>query len=468
MSEIEYNDLLFEISEKVADFLLPRLVFMCRGKISNEDNVRDVLTLFKELEGRNYLGIDRLDTLKGILTQSRKRPLLKKVEEFERRRKAQSVGIVSSLKEAASHLKGAIKFVCSFHTIAGGILVATSGRALRSCSSLEEFVEVFNNVVLVSYTKLVKISEGSLCFTVQAETPAALRELWDTYKDGTLQRRLQEFLVTDDIKQTTNEDDIEMTVFIDEQEYLMSFNFLQSQVLDKKDECCRRNSDSFLDINSNQREITLMKLKQVENKLSIERQVYGEEMKKLQEKIFLAREPRAPSVKQEELRGRRTRRKSDSFLYFKPNEVELVLMNLIKQAEELRKEKQILESKIAELEKTLRAERTSNINQTMILERPLEKQSRNSDSDLHFKARKEGFEQTENQPEEAFGSGAQMDLDKRMFVENYLQNILETHSVITETSDSGIKTYGATSEIEMQDISDNYFILVVACQSLKA
>ncbi|PFX11085.1 hypothetical protein AWC38_SpisGene25448, partial [Stylophora pistillata] len=195
----------------------------------------------------------------------------------------------------------AIKFVCSFLTIAGGILVVTSGRALRSCSSLEEFVEVFNNVVLVSYTKLVEISEGSLCFTVQAETPAALRELWDTYKDGTLQRRLQEFLVTDDVKQTTNEDDIEMTVFIDEQEYLMSFNFLQSQVtindleilyvslaivsemLDKKDECCRRNSDSFLDINSNQREITLMKLKQVENKLSIERQVYGEEMKKLQE-----------------------------------------------------------------------------------------------------------------------------------------------------------------------------------------
>ncbi|PFX26328.1 hypothetical protein AWC38_SpisGene9041 [Stylophora pistillata] len=153
-----------------------------------------------------------------------------------------------------------------------------------------------------------------------------------------------------------------------------------------------------------------MKLKQVENKLSIERQVYGEEMKKLQEKIFLAREPRALSVKQQELPGRRTQGKSDSFLYFKPNEVEVALMNLIKQTEELRKEKQILESKIAELEKTLKAERTK----TMILERPLERQRRNSDSDLHFKARKEGFEQTENQPEEAFGSGAQMDLDKHL------------------------------------------------------
>ena len=60
-----------------------------------------------------------------------------------------------------------------------------------------------------------------------------------------------------------------------------------------------------------------------------------------------------------------------------------------------------------------------------------------------------------------------MDFDKRMFVENYLQNIHETHSMTTETSDSGIRTHGATSEIEMQDISGNYFILVMACQSPK-
>ena len=60
-----------------------------------------------------------------------------------------------------------------------------------------------------------------------------------------------------------------------------------------------------------------------------------------------------------------------------------------------------------------------------------------------------------------------MDNEKRLFVENYLQNIHETHSMTTETSDSGIRTLGTTSEIEMQDISGNYFILVVACQSSK-
>ena len=60
-----------------------------------------------------------------------------------------------------------------------------------------------------------------------------------------------------------------------------------------------------------------------------------------------------------------------------------------------------------------------------------------------------------------------MDFEKRLSVENYLQNIHETHSMTTETSDSGIRTHGTTSEIEIQDISGNYFILVMACQSPK-
>jgi len=89
MSKIEYNDLLYEISKKIDENELPRLIFMCREEIAerSEEKVRDVLTLFKELEKRNRLGIDRLDTLKEILKQMKKRSLLKKVEEFEIRRK---------------------------------------------------------------------------------------------------------------------------------------------------------------------------------------------------------------------------------------------------------------------------------------------------------------------------------------------------------------------------------------------
>ena len=89
MSKIEYSDLLFEISEKLDVNKLPRLLFMCREEIAkgNQSNIRDVLTLFEELERNNSLGIDRLDTLIEILTQMKKPSLLKKVREFEIRRK---------------------------------------------------------------------------------------------------------------------------------------------------------------------------------------------------------------------------------------------------------------------------------------------------------------------------------------------------------------------------------------------
>ena len=93
MSKIEYSDLLFEISKKLDENELPRLIFMCREEIAegSEENIRDVLTLFKELEKQHRLGIDRLDTLKEILKQMKKRSLLKKVEEFEIRRKGTQI-----------------------------------------------------------------------------------------------------------------------------------------------------------------------------------------------------------------------------------------------------------------------------------------------------------------------------------------------------------------------------------------
>jgi len=96
MSKIEYNDLLFEISQKLDN--LPRLLFMCRGVITegSERNIPDVLTLFKELEKYGSLGIDRLDTLKEILKQMNKRSLLKKVREFEIRRKG--IQILNSIR----------------------------------------------------------------------------------------------------------------------------------------------------------------------------------------------------------------------------------------------------------------------------------------------------------------------------------------------------------------------------------
>lgn len=103
--------MLFEISRKIDAAELKRLVFMCRDDLAkgSKDSIKDVLTLFEELEKQNYLGIDHLDTLKNILALLKKKSLLKKVKEFEITRKAQSVGIISSLKRAAGTLVGGAK-----------------------------------------------------------------------------------------------------------------------------------------------------------------------------------------------------------------------------------------------------------------------------------------------------------------------------------------------------------------------
>ena len=109
--------------------------------------------------------------------------------------------------------------VCNFRTLAGGIILVGSGLALRSCCSFEEYCDAFNKVVLPAFTKLVELSESSLCFTVLAETPTALKELWKIYDNETLKNRLQTFLVTEEVKQLASGEEIEVTVSIDEQEY---------------------------------------------------------------------------------------------------------------------------------------------------------------------------------------------------------------------------------------------------------
>ena len=104
-----------------------------------------------------------------------------------------------------------------------------SGLALRSCSSFEEYSDAFNKVVLPAFTKLVELSESSLCLTVLANTPSALKELWDIYNNQTLKNRLQNFLVTEEIKQLASGEEIEVTVYIDEKEYREAYLDLMFQ-----------------------------------------------------------------------------------------------------------------------------------------------------------------------------------------------------------------------------------------------
>ena len=87
-----------------------------------------------------------------------------------------------------------------------------------------------------------------------------------------------------------------------------------------------------------------------------------------------------------------------------------------------------------------------------MLEGPRKRRRRNSDSDLYCKAKDEMTERERNQ-EPNFGE------EKYAFVQRYLENLQERQSLTTETSDSGIKTHGAPSELGMEDISGNYLLL---------
>ena len=83
---------------------------------------------------------------------------------------------------------------------------------------MEAFVNAFKEAVLPFGNCLRAISEGSIRFSLQAENISALDALWQSYQDATLQKNLQEFLVTEEIKQLAG-GEVTLTVYIDEDEY---------------------------------------------------------------------------------------------------------------------------------------------------------------------------------------------------------------------------------------------------------
>ena len=90
MSSTEYNNLLFEISQRLDKLnVLDRLLFMCRGKVASgsEGNIQNVLSLFIELEKQNFLGTDRLQLMKRLLKGIEQWSLHEKVKMFESKRK---------------------------------------------------------------------------------------------------------------------------------------------------------------------------------------------------------------------------------------------------------------------------------------------------------------------------------------------------------------------------------------------
>ena len=94
MSAVEYNSLIFEISQRLDELNVGRkLIVMCRGKVAprSEGNMQDAFSLFVELEGKGFLGPDNLDVLKDLLKGVKEWALLEEAEKFESKRKEYDV-----------------------------------------------------------------------------------------------------------------------------------------------------------------------------------------------------------------------------------------------------------------------------------------------------------------------------------------------------------------------------------------
>ncbi|CAH3157776.1 unnamed protein product [Pocillopora meandrina] len=160
------------------------------------------------MEEKNLLGIDRLNVLKDLLKGIEKWDLNQKVEKFENKR--------NDYKQFLE--KVIVTPRCTFRNLTGGAVVVTTWMLLRRSPNLEAFADAIQRTVLPLGTFLRALSEGSTRFTIQAENISALDALWRSYQDETLQKNLQEFLVTEEIKQLAG-GEVTLTVQIDEDEY---------------------------------------------------------------------------------------------------------------------------------------------------------------------------------------------------------------------------------------------------------
>ena len=101
---------------------------------------------------------------------------------------------------------------------AGGVIASAYQLLKRGCT-YDQLVTAVNTCVLPAGVKLIQITEGSVILKVQAEDVSTLDTLWSLYKDGTLKESLQAFFVNDEMREFAGEEQVEVIVTFDEEEY---------------------------------------------------------------------------------------------------------------------------------------------------------------------------------------------------------------------------------------------------------
>ena len=78
-----------------------------------------------------------------------------------------------------------------------------------------KFPEMLEKFVLPAGVALLNVRPGCVCLTLQADNLSALKALWERHKSGSLQKSLQELLVTDEIKGMVDGKEVEVKVNVD-------------------------------------------------------------------------------------------------------------------------------------------------------------------------------------------------------------------------------------------------------------
>ena len=111
-----------------------------------------------------------------------------------------------------------MKTVCG--VAAAGITLLSVSEILTRCSTFDQLVTCFKDCVLPAGSRLIEVSQGCVCFTIQVDNLMGLTALWNMYEDGTLRERLFNFFVTDEMKtRAGGEENVELTVTIEKEEY---------------------------------------------------------------------------------------------------------------------------------------------------------------------------------------------------------------------------------------------------------
>ena len=105
----------------------------------------------------------------------------------------------------------------------------TFAEILVNWESIGQFFRSFGDQVLPADTELADMGGGCVCFTVQASNLKGLTTLWKMYQDGTLKARLYNFLVTEVRHLAEAEENVELTVTIEEEEYRRAYNDLNNE-----------------------------------------------------------------------------------------------------------------------------------------------------------------------------------------------------------------------------------------------